>query len=142
MDKEFPYEDIVNLPHHVSERHRPMSMQSRAAQFAPFAALTGHEDAIDETARQTIARLDMTVEQLQILSQKLAYALSFAKRPTIEITYFVPDGRKRGGSYLTLNGTVKKIETHYNLLTLEDGREIPLDAISDISGEIFNDLDL
>lgn len=135
-----PYEDIINLPHYVSTKRKQMSMEARAAQFAPFAALTGHDAAIAETARRTSSQLDFSADELQVLSQKIAYALSFAERPQLSITYFQPDSRKPGGHYFTVLGSIKKIEECFNLLTLTDGTEIPLDAISDISGEIFNDM--
>lgn len=135
-----PYEDIINLQHYVSNKRKQMSMMARAAQFAPFAALTGHSAAIAETARRTSSKLDLSADELQVLSQKIAYALSFAERPQLSITYFQPDSRKSGGAYVTVRGSIKKVEECYNLLTLTNGTEIPLDAISDVSGEIFNDL--
>ena len=138
---DFPYEDIVNLPHYVSARRAPMSLGNRAAQLAPFAALTGHDAAIAETARATSRPVDLSVDQYQMLSRKLAYALSFAERPVISITYFRPDRRKSGGAYVTVRGSVKKVEEAFNLITLTDNREIPLDAISDLQGEIFADLE-
>lgn len=141
MSEVFPYEDIVNLPHPVSKRHPQMPMLNRAAQFAPFAALTGHDEAIAETARTTTAQRDMSADQLCDLSRKLAYALSFADSPVINITYFKPDSRKQGGAYVTVRGSIKKVEEVYNLLTLTDGTELPLDAVSDLQGEIFNDLE-
>ncbi|MCM1139958.1 MAG: hypothetical protein NC453_15435 [Muribaculum sp.] len=137
-----PYDDIINLPHYVSSKRKPMSMDARAAQFAPFAALTGHDAAIAETARTTSTRLDLSADELQVLSQKIAYALSFAERPLLSITYFQPDSRKSGGAYVTVQGSIKKVEECFNLLTLTDNTEIPLDTISDITGEIFNDLEL
>lgn len=138
---DFPYDDIINLPHYVSATRRPMSMESRAAQFAPFAALTGHDAAIAETARITTARSEQSAEQLMELSRKLAYALSMPERRQLTITYFRPDSRKDGGAYVSVRGAVKRVEECFNLLTLTDGTEIPLDAVSDISGEIFNDID-
>ncbi|MDE6802481.1 MAG: hypothetical protein K2J06_06915 [Muribaculaceae bacterium] len=138
---DFPYEDIVNLPHHVSARHPQMSLENRAAQFAPFAALTGHDAALAETARMTSSRVDLSADQYQTLSRRLAYALSFADRPEIRITYFRPDGRKEGGAYVTVTGIVRKVEEPYDLLTLTDNTEISLSAITDIRGAIFDDLD-
>lgn len=136
-----PYEDIINLPHYVSTKRKQMPMEARAAQFAPFAALTGHDAAIAETARRTFSQLNLSADELQVLSQKIAYALSFAERPQLSITYFRPDSRKSGGAYVTVHCSIKKVEECFNLLTLTDGTEIPLDAISDISGEIFDDLE-
>ena len=135
-----PYDDIINLPHYVSDRRRQMPMEARAAQFAPFAALSGYGDAVAETARTTSAKLDLSDDEKQELSRKIAYALSFADRPMMAITYFRPDCSKRGGEYVTVYGHVKKVEECINLLTLTDGTGIALDAVSDISGEIFEDL--
>ena len=136
------YDDIINLPHFVSSKRIPMPMANRAAQFAPFAALTGHSDAIEETARITQTQTDLSAEALSVLSTKLAYAMSFPERPMLSITYFQPDYHKSGGTYISIQGAVKKVEKCYNLLTLTDNTEIPLDAILDISGEIFDDLEI
>ncbi|MDE5608084.1 MAG: hypothetical protein K2I64_04025 [Muribaculaceae bacterium] len=138
---DFPYEDIVNLPHYVSACRKPMTMENRAAQFAPFAALTGHDAAIAETARITSSPLDLSSDQCRTLSRRLAYALSFDDRPVIAITYFRPDSRKSGGAYVTVTGSVKKVEEPLDLLTLTDNTEIPLSAISDIQGDIFDDFE-
>ncbi|MCM1349467.1 MAG: hypothetical protein NC338_08655 [Firmicutes bacterium] len=129
------YEDIINYLHHVSRKRKPMSMESRAAQFAPFAALSGHDDTIAETGRQTTSRIELSADEMQALSQKLSYAQTLAEPPLLSITYFRPDSRKSGGAYITVQGRIKKIESCFNLLTLTDGTEIPLDAISDISGQ-------
>lgn len=136
------YDDIINLPYNGVRDHPHMPMEARAAQFAPFAALTGHDAAIAETARITSSKINLSADQLHVLSQKISYALSFAERPELEITYFRPDSRKSGGAYSTIRGTIKKVEECFNLLTLADNTRIPLDAISDITGEIFNDLEL
>lgn len=134
------YDDIINLPHPVSKTHRPMPASSRAAQFAPFAALTGHSDAIAETARVTDDLADQSAEQLHELSQRMAYAMSFADRPRLRITYFRRDSRKQGGAYVTVEGSIKKVEQCFNLLTLTDNTQIALDTITEIAGDIFNDL--
>ncbi|WP_305295207.1 hypothetical protein [Paramuribaculum intestinale] len=102
--------------------------QSFASQSSPSPSIAVH--------------LDQSAEQLQELSRKLAYALSFAYRPTLSITLFQPDSRKTGGEYITVQGAVKKVEDCFNLLTLTDKTEIPLDAISDIQSEIFNDIEI
>ncbi len=96
-----PYDDIINLPHHVSERHPQMSMYNRAAQFAPFAALTGHDSAITEAARLTEAEEELSESDAEVLNRKLAYLQSLDEKPTISVTYFVPDDKKEGGSYHT-----------------------------------------
>lgn len=145
------YSDIIDRPYHGVSSHRPMSMEGRAAQFAPFAALTGHNAAIEETARLTSGLLERTPEQLQELSRKLAYAISLPRKPEITITYFVPDSRKSGGAYVQINGKVKKVEvtdtsatsagSPFNRLILTDNTEIPLDSVYDITGDIFKDLE-
>ncbi len=140
MEMTTPYDDIINLPHHVSDKRKPMSMEARAAQFAPFAALTGHDAAIAETARATSSRRGMSADELRTLSRKIAYVLSIAERPQLSITYFQPDNRKSGGAYVTVHGSIKRVEECFNLLILSDDTEIPLDAVSDISGDIFRDL--
>ncbi len=148
MSDVFPYEDIVNLPHPQSGRHPQMPMESRAAQFAPFAALTGHNDAIAETARLTTAFAELSPDQQKTLSLKLNYILALTTIPTstaspsLQITYFKPDAHKAGGAYVTITGTIKKIEETYDLLTLTDGTKIPLSSITDLQSPHFDLLNL
>lgn len=132
-----PYDDIINLPHHVSERHPQMSMYNRAAQFAPFAALTGHDSAITETARLTEAEEELSESDAEVLNRKLAYLQSLDEKPTISVTYFVPDDKKEGGSYHTATGIVKSVEPDKGVLQFEDGTGIPVIRIKDIDGECF-----
>lgn len=113
-----------------------MPMQARAAQFAPFAALTGHDAAIAETARTTSPHIEPSADRQQTLSRKIALTLSAADSPQISITYFRPDNRKIGGEYVTVRGSVKKVEEYLNHLILSDRTEIPLDCITDISSTI------
>ena len=108
MTEDFPHEDIVNLPHPQSGRHTQMPLESRAAQFAPFAALTGHSDAIADTARRTDTFTELSTDQQLDLSRRLTYALSFPDPPSITITYFRPDARKDGGAYITVTVTTPK----------------------------------
>lgn len=136
-----PYDDIINFPHYVSKSRRQMPMEARAAQFAPFAALTGHSSAIDETARLTSSQRDLSAEELHMLSTKISYALSIAEQPELSITYFRPDSRKEGGEYVTVHGSIKSVEVCFNILRLVDGTEIPLDSIADISGDVFADME-
>ena len=119
-----PYDDIINLPHHVSERHPQMSMYNRAAQFAPFAALTGHDSAITEAARLTEAEEELSESDAEVLNRKLAYLQSLDEKPTISVTYFVP-------------GIVKSVEPDKGVLQFEDGTGIPVIRIKDIDGECF-----
>lgn len=132
-----PYDDIINLPHHVSERHPQMSMYNRAAQFAPFAALTGHNAAITEAARLTEAEQELSESDAEVLNRKLAYLQSLDEKPTISVTYFVPDDKKEGGSYHTATGIVKSVEPDKGVLQFEDGTGIPVIRIKDIDGECF-----
>lgn len=132
-----PYDDIIDLPHHVSERHPQMSMYNRAAQFAPFAALTGHNAAIIEAARLTEAEQELSESDAEVLNRKLAYLQSLDEKPTISVTYFVPDDKKEGGSYHTATGIVKSVEPDKGVLQFEDGTGIPVIRIKDIDGECF-----
>lgn len=131
------YDDIIHLPHHVSERHPQMSMYNRAAQFAPFAALTGHNAAITESARLTEAEQELSESDAEVLNRKLAYLQSLDEKPTISVTYFVPDDKKEGGSYHTATGIVKSVEPDKGVLQFEDGTGIPVIRIKDIDGECF-----
>lgn len=132
-----PYDDIINLPHHVSERHPQMSMYNRAAQFAPFAALTGHDSAITEAARLTDAKQELSESEAEVLNRKLAYLQSLDEKLTISVTYFVPDEKKEGGSYHTATGIVKSVESDKGILRLEDGTGISICYIREIEGECF-----
>ena len=132
-----PYDDIIDQPHHVSERHPQMSMYNRAAQFAPFAALTGHNAAITEVARLTEAEQELSESDAEVLNRKLAYLHSLDEKPTISVTYFVPDDMKEGGSYHTATGIVKSVETDKGVLQFENGTGILVIRIKDIDGECF-----
>lgn len=136
------YDDIINLPHHVSKNHPRMSMYQRAAQFAPFAALVGHEALIAETARLTDAEIDMGEEGIRVLNQKMSYLKEkLNDRPSVNITYFLPDPKKSGGEYLTTSGIIKKIDDFEQTIVMEDGTIIPLHATLDLDSEIFNFMD-
>lgn len=126
-----PYDDIIDLPHPTSERHPRMSMANRAAQFSPFAALTGYEDAVRETARPTSRKAELTEEEKTILDAKLQL---LAERAGGEVTfiYFQPDSRKEGGAYFTVTGEVKKMNGLVREVVLTDGRRVPMDDILDI----------
>lgn len=133
------YDDIIDLPHYVSASRMPMSMESRAAQFAPFAALSGHDAAIAETARLTSAKSELSAEDFQRMSRRLSLALESAS--PVDITYFLPDETKQGGRYVAADGIVKRIDTVDGTLTLSDGRQIPLADILAIEGDIFDGID-
>ena len=127
------YDEIINLPHHVSKTRPQMPMSDRAAQFAPFAALTGYESAIKETGRLTDERIELDEEALTALDRKyqlLIEALDDA--PEVTIIYFQPDERKAGGQYVSATGTVKKVDTFGRRILLQDGTRIPLDSVYDL----------
>ena len=127
------YDDILSLPHPVSKTHPPMPRAERAAQFSSFAALTGYEEIVAESARLTETRAELDRDALEALDEKLrAIAADITARPEVELRVFVPDERKDGGRYETLRGRVKKIDEQASLLLLEDGKKIPLGNIVSI----------
>lgn len=127
------YDDIINLPHHVSKVHPQMSMMNRAAQFAPFAALTGHAAAIEETARLTDEQMELAEEDSDALNQKMTYLREVInEHPTITITYFEPDKKKAGGMYKSIEGQLKNIDDYDQSIVLKSGDVIFLKSILDI----------
>ena len=127
------YSDIIDLPHYVSRKHRHMSLHDRAAQFSPFAALTGHADAVKEIARQTTDQLTLAEDALEDIADKLNYIQNNIKiRPYVSITYFTPDKRKDGGVYSTVCGAVVRIDEFSRALYLDTAQTIPLEYISGI----------
>ena len=124
------YDDIINLPHHVSQVHKPMPMEKRAAQFAPFAALSGHDEAISETSRVTEDMKELSDIEITKISRKLNYALE--NKIPVKINYFVPDKSKTGGSYQITRGIIKKWDELENTLLMKDGNIIHLAFISEI----------
>lgn len=105
------YDDIINLPHHVSKTRKPMTLYNRAAQFAPFASLTGYDDAIKETSRLTDKKIEISDELKNELNQKIKFISDNIKlKPKVTITYFVSDNKKSGGIYKTISGNVRRID--------------------------------
>ncbi|MGI6141895.1 MAG: hypothetical protein ACOYEH_09240 [Caldicoprobacterales bacterium] len=136
-----PYDDIINLPRHVSTKRPPMSNLDRAAQFAPFAALTGHEEAVKETARMTDRRLELGEHEKQALDQKLRIIVDQLEDfPQVSIKYFIPDSKKAGGQYVKVSGSVKKVDEYERLLIMSNDIKIPIEEIIEINGEIFSAL--
>lgn len=136
------YDDLLSLPHHVSVVHPHMSLYDRAAQFAPFKALTGYEDDVEETARLTDDRIELDEERIEQLDARLQLLEEhLAEAPTVSITYFVPDARKDGGSYEMVSGIVKKIDTVRRVIVLRDGLRIAIDDVYGISGELFSTME-
>ena len=129
------YKDIINLPHYTSKTRPRMSVYNRAAQFSPFAALTGYDEAVRETARFTDEKAELDESQIAIINHKINKALENKEQnPLLNITFFRPDSRKKGGEYLTVTGTIKRIDKVQNTLVLKDGTIIPIDFIYDIDG--------
>ena len=132
------FDDIINLPHHVSATRPQMSMLDRAAQFSPFAALTGYDDAIKETGRLTDEKIEMDEDRKAALDMKQAYLIEMIdEQPEISITYFLPDTKKSGGAYVTVTGNLKRFDEYERLLILTNGKKIPMDDIADIESDLF-----
>lgn len=132
-----PYDDMFDLPHPTSPKHPRMSIIDRAAQFSPFAALTGHEAAIRETARLTDRKVELDEDEKETLDRKLRIlADHLAERPVVVITYFVPDEKKAGGSYEEAGGPVRKIDDLKRTVVLEDGHSISIDEIYEIESDL------
>lgn len=134
------YTDIINLKRPVSN-HNHLSIESRASQFSPFAALTGYDNEVKETARITDKRIDIDDGLREMLNAKLNYLNDHIKEnPNISITYFVKDSKKEGGKYLTKQGTIKRIDTVNEIIKFNDNTSIPMNDIINITGDIFNTL--
>lgn len=136
------YDDIINLPHYESTKHPRMSALNRAAQFSPFAALTGHEAAISETARLTNTRLELDEDRKEELDEQLQIIREhISLEPEVAITYFVPDTQKEGGSYLQVIGVIKKLDDINHKIRMKNGTVIPINDIFEIESSIFNAID-
>ena len=136
------YDAILHLPHHVSKKHPPMPMADRAAQFAPFAALTGYDSAIKETGRLTDERIELDEGALTALNMRYQLLMdALNEAPKVTITYFQPDERKAGGKYVSAVGAVKKIDDFERRITMQDGAKIPMDDVLSIEGELFSVLE-
>ena len=131
------YDDIISLPHHVSPVHPPMPVGDRAAQFAPFAALTGYEEAVEEAARLTDNRTELNRDRIEELDRELRRLKEHIKeRPKAEIIFFKPDERKAGGAFVTAYGEVKKIDEYLGKVIMKDGSIIPIGDIYEINTEL------
>lgn len=135
-----PYDDIMGLPHHVSKKRPQMTMNDRAAQFSPFAALVGYDDAVEETARRTQEKIELDESELAILDAKLqALRDAIGRQPRVRVTYFQRDEKKPGGAYLSASGRLSKIDEQGRLLILSDGTRIHAGDVADIESDIFGD---
>lgn len=142
MSYDRKYDAIMGLPHHVSKTRPQMPMSDRAAQFAPFAALTGYGSAIKETGRLTEEKVELDEEALTALDMRYQLLTdTLNDQPEVTITFFRADERKEGGAYLTVTGTVKKIDIYERLITMQDGTKIPMDDVLSIDGELFSSLE-
>lgn len=136
MNDNHKYDDIINLPHHISHRRPRMSAIDRAAQFSPFAALTGYDAAVKETARLTEERIELDEyakseldERLQLIQENIT------GNPAVSVTYFVPDDKKTGGAYCVCSGCVRKIDIYKHFIVMCDGTQIPIGEIIGIDCE-------
>ena len=138
MSSENNYDDIINLPHRVSAKHPRMAMLDRAAQFSPFAALTGHGAAVEETERLTQPFCEPDEGEKAVINEKLRFLADIiGQNPIVTVTYFEPDKRKDGGEYLSVTGAVKKIDAVGQSVIFTDGQRISVEFISDIQSDIF-----
>ena len=125
------YDDVINRQHPTSKKHPRMSNMNRAAQFAPFAALTGYEESIEETARLTDRRIELSEYEIEELNAKLNFIQEHIKeRPEVTITYFRPDERKEGGEYLAVTGKVRRIDEVNRVVVFEDERVVWIETIT------------
>ena len=134
------YDDLIDRPHHVSRKRPQMPLYDRAAQFAPFAALTGYDEAIAETGRLTDDALQLDESEIQMLDRKLHLLASRPQEP-VSVTWFVPDAYKQGGRYVTRTAAVRKLDTQAGMLLLDDGTPVPFDALIALEGACFSDFD-
>jgi len=132
------YDDIIELPHHVSKKHPPMKMPDRAAQFGSFAALAGHSDAVLETSRLTSPKHELSESVIEILNSKLQIIRDkLSQNPLVTICYFKPDNLKEGGEYVTFTGKISKIDETLRIIHFDTGFTVPIDMIISIESDIF-----
>ena len=133
-----PYDDIINLPHHVSARHPQMPLKDRAAQFSPFAALTGYAGEVAEAARMPETKIELTEDQRAVLDERLCLLEDILpERPDVTFTYFVPDQRKQGGAYTTVTGKLKRLDRIEQNIILTNGIAIPVNDLLEVKSEIW-----
>ena len=132
------YDDIIHLPHHISSTRPRMSGIDRAAQFSPFAALTGYDTSIKESARLTDARIELDDSQKEEIGEKLRLVTG-QPDAEIKITYFLPDTKKSGGKYVLAAGTVKKVDEYERMIIMGDGKQIPIDEVIDVDCDVFGE---
>ena len=137
------YDDMIYMQNPTPTCKSRMSLYERAAQFSPFAALTGYEDAVEETARLTDARLELSEDMKTILNEKMQMIVdNLDAEPIVTITYFVPDKKKEGGAYVDVTGIVKEIDEYERCIVMTDKKKIPIEQVRAIEGELFRCLEL
>ena len=142
MADDHKYDDIIHLPHHTSKTHPRMSMIERAAQFSPFAALTGYDSVIKEVGRFTEQKVELGESEIEELERALnQLTMLVEKQPKVAITYFQPDSKKEGGAYIKATGCLKQIDEYNRTLILADGMRIPIGDITDIEFDSFHCFD-
>ena len=140
---EHKYDSIINLPRPVSKKHKPMAMIDRAAQFSPFAALTGYDDTVKETARLTDVELERDEDLMAVLNERTRILSEWEYQyPEITVEYFVPDDKKCGGAYEKFSGMFKRIDMSDKTIVFSDGTKIAIDRIYGIDGKIFDDINI
>ena len=137
------YDDMIYLPNPTPTCKPRMSLHDRAAQFSPFAALTGYEDAVEETARLTDTCLELSEDMKTILNEKMQMIVdNLDSEPIVTITYFVPDKKKSGGAYVDVTGVVKEIDEYERCIVMTDKKKIPIEQIRAIEGELFRGFEI
>ena len=137
------YDDMLYMQNPTPTCKSRMSFYERAAQFSPFAALTGYEDAVEETARLTDARLELSEDMKTILNEKMQMIVdNMDADPIVTITYFVPDKKKEGGAYVDVTGIVKEIDEYERCIVMTDKKKIPIEQVRAIEGDHFKCLEL
>lgn len=135
------YDDIINLPHHVSSTRPQMPRENRAAQFSPFAALTGYEAAIKETARLIDKRIELGESQIAELDTKMSMLVdAIDDHPEVAVTYFQPDTKKDGGAYVSVTGKLKRIDDYERMIILMSGEKVAIEDVLDIECRLFDAL--
>ena len=142
-EAEKKYADTINMPHHTSPNRPRLSDIDRAAQFSPFAALTGYDDAVTEAGRLTDQKHNLSEDMKTVLNEKMQMILDYLDdEPIVTITYFVPDKKKSGGAYISVAGIVKEISEYEHAIILTDKTTIPIEQIREIDGDIFKCLEI
>ena len=141
MLERFPYEDIINIPRHISKTRPEPSIADRAARFSPFAAISGYEDMVREAARETEERVEITDATKEQLNEKLnMIAEHLNEEHEVTITYFEPDKKKSGGAYISTTGVVKRIDELKRIVVMKNNKKIRIDDIYTLDSDFFNPL--